>query len=177
MVAPFVFGVAVNLCSADDATQRTAWAYFDAITSFPAATCEVLQYAQVATQLASIVNLDDHWILKRFIEFSLRAWTEQGDQAPGLMCGALLGSIGSISCMVKSKHGLFGDDKAMIELVEHWYEVMTNLNAPDTDEFVATLARHIAPGTVRTRTPRREGRNSHRSISSARSSGRASGFL
>jgi hypothetical protein len=151
-VAPFTLAVVKNLSSGDAMVLRMSWLFFEAITKFPRVTCDILGREQTSRPFTGIVNTDNNWILRKFLEFSIYAWTKLGPTAVTILCQAMSGGIGRISCIYKTRFVLFHDNPSLISVIEKYYMTITDLDAPGIDEFLDGLARHISQGEFAGRT-------------------------
>jgi hypothetical protein len=144
----------VKLLSSPDMTiLRKTWLFFQEIGKFPRVVSNMMAKDQTAKPITAILKTDNHWVLRRILEFSIHVWTNLGPDASRLFCQAMISAVGRISCICKTRMAMFKDDVSMIRLVERYFEIITELDDSLAEKFLEGLATHISavPVTGRSR--------------------------
>jgi hypothetical protein len=63
--------------------------------------------------------------------------------AGGLLCSALNGAAGSISCIWNKRNKFFEDDPSLMELLESFRSTVTNSDVPEYKMFSEALNQHV----------------------------------
>jgi hypothetical protein len=84
----------------------------------------------------------------------------------------MIGVIGRISCIYKTRVVLFKEEPSLIDVVERYYDVITDSEDPATEAFLDALARHISAGPVQNRSRGQTRRVLRNEIGSAPASGK-----
>jgi hypothetical protein len=149
----FAHTIAKLLSSADMTILRKTWLFFQEITKFARVVSNLMAREQTAKPIAAVVNTDNHWVLRKFLEFSIHVLVNLGEAASRLFATAMIAAVGRISCIYSTRGVLFKDDASLVKLVEQYFDVVTSIEDPYIDQFLHALAKHIstAPPSHRTR--------------------------
>jgi hypothetical protein len=145
----FAVRVLALLSSPELTLLRKTWLFFDELARFPRTVSQLVMKGPKL--ITAILNTDNNWVMRKFLDFSIHVWVDLGPGAGKLFCQALIGGVGRISCIYKTRRVLFKDDESLVQLVERYYETLTQLEIPGTEDFLSAVARHISAGATQSK--------------------------
>jgi hypothetical protein len=118
------------------------WGFFVIYAGHPRVIQEILN-GQAGTILATIVSTECIPILRRFFQFSINLWRTQLPAIVAKFCDLMMGSLGRLTAVFRTRKAMFKEDPGMVTLVEDYAGTIAHLQAPGAERFIEAFKKYM----------------------------------
>jgi hypothetical protein len=118
------------------------WGFFMVYAGHPRVVREVLNSA--GNTLAAIASSECTPILRRFFQFSINLWRTQQPPIVAKFCEVMMGSLGRVTAIFRTRKAMFKEDPGMVRLVEDYARTIAGLGTvAGAERFIEAFAKYV----------------------------------